>query len=122
MTVLRTESEPRLEEIADQVFAYVQPDGGWCLNNAGVIVSGGESALVDTAATEARALALRSAVRRVSPGRRGRWSTRTSTATTPSATSSSRPRPWSWRARAHPDGDGRGRSASDGTVARGRVG
>ena len=67
MTVLRTESEPRLQEIADQVFAYVQPDGGWCLNNAGVIVSGGESALIDTAATEARALALRSAVRRVSP-------------------------------------------------------
>ncbi|UXY19498.1 MBL fold metallo-hydrolase [Streptomyces cynarae] len=68
MTVLRTESEPRLEEVADQVFAYVQPDGGWCLNNAGLIVSGGECALVDTAATESRALALRDAVCRVSPG------------------------------------------------------
>src|SRR4051794_25580619 len=30
---------PRLEEVADHVFAYVQPDGGWCLNNAGVIVA-----------------------------------------------------------------------------------
>lgn len=24
-----------LTEIADGVFAYVQSDGGWCLNNAG---------------------------------------------------------------------------------------
>jgi cyclase len=68
VTVLHAASDARLEEVADQVFAYVQPDGGWCLNNAGVIVSGGESALVDTAATEARALALRDAVHRVSPG------------------------------------------------------
>ncbi|MHC3474080.1 MBL fold metallo-hydrolase [Streptomyces sp. 7R007] len=66
MTVLRTESEPKLEEVAEGVFAYVQPDGGWCLNNAGVIVSGGECAVVDTAATASRALALRDAVRGVS--------------------------------------------------------
>jgi cyclase len=49
------------------VFAYVQPDGGWCLNNAGIIVADGRTALVDTAATEARALLLRDAVRSVTP-------------------------------------------------------
>lgn len=58
---------PRLVEIAEHVFVYLQPDGGWCLNNAGVIVSGGQVALVDTAATEARARALRQAVARIAP-------------------------------------------------------
>ncbi|MFE0178686.1 MBL fold metallo-hydrolase [Streptomyces sp. NPDC059002] len=53
---------PRLQEVADGVHAYVQPDGGWCLSNAGVLVSGGEVALVDTAATERRARALGAAV------------------------------------------------------------
>ncbi|WP_308312540.1 MBL fold metallo-hydrolase [Streptomyces sp. ISL-11] len=51
----------RLVEVADGVFAYLQPDGGWCLNNAVLMVSQGRSALVDTAATEARARALRAA-------------------------------------------------------------
>lgn len=48
-----------LAEVADGVFAYLQPDGGWCLNNAGILASAGEVALVDTAATEARARQLR---------------------------------------------------------------
>ncbi|WP_285735169.1 MBL fold metallo-hydrolase [Nocardiopsis sp. ATB16-24] len=60
------DSGARLHEVADGVFAYVQPDGGWCLNNAGLIVGGRECALVDTAATEARALALREAIGQVS--------------------------------------------------------
>lgn len=53
---------PRLQEVAEHVHAYVQPDGSWCLNNAGVISADGESALVDTTATERRARALREAV------------------------------------------------------------
>ncbi|MEE1758269.1 MULTISPECIES: MBL fold metallo-hydrolase [unclassified Streptomyces] len=52
----------RLEEVAENVYAYVQPDGSWCLNNAGVISVDGESTLVDTTATEQRARALREAV------------------------------------------------------------
>ena len=56
---------PRLEEVADGAFAYVQPDGGWCLNNAGIIVSEGETLVVDTAATVRRALALAEALRSV---------------------------------------------------------
>ncbi|MFD3514393.1 MBL fold metallo-hydrolase [Streptomyces sp. NPDC058657] len=46
-------------EVADGVHAYVQHRGGWCLNNAGILTDAGHSALVDTAATEDRARALR---------------------------------------------------------------
>ena len=56
-----------LQEIAEDVYAYIQPDGGWCLNNAGLLTSGGRPALIDTAATEARARALRDAVAEVTP-------------------------------------------------------
>ncbi|MFE2143820.1 MBL fold metallo-hydrolase [Streptomyces sp. NPDC059456] len=48
-------------EVGDGVHAYVQPPGGWCLNNAGILVDGGHSALVDTVATEGRARHLRQA-------------------------------------------------------------
>lgn len=61
------ELTPVLTEVADNVFAYVQPDGGWCLSNAAVIRGGGRVALVDTAATEARARLLREHVARVAP-------------------------------------------------------
>ncbi|MEU3524169.1 MBL fold metallo-hydrolase [Streptomyces sp. NPDC038707] len=62
-----TTAEPHLREIAEDVYAYVQPDGGWCLNNAGLITSGDRPALIDTAATESRARALRRAVAAVAP-------------------------------------------------------
>ncbi|WP_329391756.1 MBL fold metallo-hydrolase (plasmid) [Streptomyces sp. NBC_01351] len=54
-------------EVADGVHAYVQPDGGWCLNNAGILTDGDRSVLVDTAATEARARQLRRAALRLAP-------------------------------------------------------
>ncbi|MFJ3839956.1 MBL fold metallo-hydrolase [Streptomyces sp. NPDC090054] len=54
--------EPYLVQPAPGVYAYVQPDGGWCLNNAGFVSDGGRTLLVDTAATERRALALRGTV------------------------------------------------------------
>ncbi|MBT2403794.1 MULTISPECIES: MBL fold metallo-hydrolase [unclassified Streptomyces] len=57
-----TVEEPYLVQPAAGVYAYVQPDGGWCLNNAGFVSDGGQTLLVDTAATERRALALREAV------------------------------------------------------------
>ncbi|KPI12138.1 hypothetical protein OV450_8421 [Actinobacteria bacterium OV450] len=31
-------------EVGDGVHAYVQPPGGWCLNNAGILVDGGHRA------------------------------------------------------------------------------
>lgn len=56
-----------LQQVGDGVHAWVQPDGGWCLNNAGIVVDGGESAVVDTAATLDRALGLSRSVRRLTP-------------------------------------------------------
>ncbi|WP_432061348.1 MBL fold metallo-hydrolase [Streptomyces sp. S1] len=55
------------ERVADDVHAWVQPDGGWCLNNAGVVVGDRSVLLVDTAATRARAERLRDAVRGLTP-------------------------------------------------------
>ncbi|BCJ61880.1 MBL fold metallo-hydrolase [Micromonospora endophytica] len=61
----------RITEVADRVYAYLQPDGGWCLNNAGVVTAPGFGAVVvDTAATERRARALRTAVDAVADGPR----------------------------------------------------
>ncbi|MET9677260.1 MBL fold metallo-hydrolase [Streptomyces sp. NPDC006482] len=61
---------PRLVEVADGVHAYLQPDGGWCLNNAGVIRTDDGAIVVDTAATERRALRLRESVDRLAAGPR----------------------------------------------------
>ncbi|MER7133286.1 MBL fold metallo-hydrolase [Streptosporangium saharense] len=61
---------PELVEVAKGVHAYLQPDGGWCLNNAGVITTPDGAVVVDTAATERRALALRDAVDSVAGGAR----------------------------------------------------
>nr|ADE34489.1 SsfY2 [Streptomyces sp. SF2575] len=62
---LAPDTTPRFEEIADGVHAFVQPTGGWCLNNAGVITGTEATVVVDTAATEARATLLRDGVRRL---------------------------------------------------------
>ncbi|MFJ8043422.1 MBL fold metallo-hydrolase [Kitasatospora sp. NPDC096147] len=56
--------------VADGVHAYVQEPGGWCVNNAGVVVGEDAVLVVDTAATERRALALRAAVDSVARGPR----------------------------------------------------
>ncbi|MFD5769026.1 MBL fold metallo-hydrolase [Streptomyces sp. NPDC127049] len=58
---------PALRRLADGVYAYVQPDGGWCLNNAGLVVGSDRTVLVDTAATEARTRRLRTETERVAP-------------------------------------------------------
>ncbi|MGW5253993.1 MBL fold metallo-hydrolase [Streptomyces sp. NPDC004012] len=57
-----TAAEPYTFALADDVHAYIQPDGGWCLNNAGFVGDGSTTLLVDTAATERRARALAAAV------------------------------------------------------------
>src|SRR4051812_15244012 len=48
-----------LQELAAGVYGYVQPDGGWMVNNCGVITDGsGDAVLVDTTSTEKRNRAL----------------------------------------------------------------
>ncbi|MGX8909348.1 MBL fold metallo-hydrolase [Streptomyces netropsis] len=56
------DTEPYTVPLAPGVSAFVQPDGGWCLNNAGFVTAGGRTLLIDTAATERRARLLRAAV------------------------------------------------------------
>ncbi|GAA3827787.1 MBL fold metallo-hydrolase [Streptomyces coacervatus] len=55
-----------VEQLAEGVHAYVQPDGGWCLNNAGIVIGTEGTLLIDTAATQARALVLRETVHTLS--------------------------------------------------------
>src|SRR5689334_12920597 len=48
-----------LEEMAPGVYAFVQPAGGWMVNNCGVITdASGDAVLVDTTSTERRNRAL----------------------------------------------------------------
>lgn len=56
----RPGSSPYLDEVGEGVYAYIQPDGGWLINNAGIIgaTDGQGYVLVDTASTEARNRAL----------------------------------------------------------------
>jgi len=37
-----------LHEVGDGLWTYLVPDGGWCLANAGLIVDGDQTLLVDT--------------------------------------------------------------------------
>lgn len=56
---------PVLREVSDGVFAYVQPDGSWWINNTGLIVGSTGAVSVDACATEARTRAYRDAIRSV---------------------------------------------------------
>jgi glyoxylase-like metal-dependent hydrolase (beta-lactamase superfamily II) len=55
-----------LHEVGDGLYAYLQPDGGWGMSNAGLIVDGESTLLVDTlydlALTEQMLTAMRRAV------------------------------------------------------------
>ncbi|HLI72942.1 MAG TPA: MBL fold metallo-hydrolase [Acidimicrobiales bacterium] len=53
---------PRTERVADGVFAYVQPDGGWWINNTGFVVGERTVLCIDTCATERRTRAFLDAV------------------------------------------------------------
>jgi cyclase len=59
--------EAHLEEVSEGVFAYVQPDGSWCLNNTGFVVGEGAVTVFDTCATEARTGAFLDQIARVTP-------------------------------------------------------
>jgi cyclase len=59
--------EPRTEEVADGVFAYVQPDGTWWINNTGFVVADDGVVAIDTCSTERRTRAFLAAMRQVSP-------------------------------------------------------
>jgi cyclase len=58
---------PRVEEVAERVFAYVQPDGSWWINNTGFLVADDGVTAIDTCSTERRTRAFLDAVQAVSP-------------------------------------------------------
>lgn len=66
------DGRPYVDELAKGVYSYIQPDGGWMVNNAGVVVDrSGGSLLVDTLATEARTRALLAQVASLGAGQPG---------------------------------------------------
>ena len=48
---------PAIEEVSNGIYAYIQLDGSWFLNNAGCIVGDRTVTVVDSTGTEARARA-----------------------------------------------------------------
>ncbi|NBE98776.1 MBL fold metallo-hydrolase [Nonomuraea sp. KC401] len=56
----------RVEEVSDGVYAYVQPDGSWWINNTGFLAGRRGVICVDACSTERRTRAFRQAVGQVS--------------------------------------------------------
>lgn len=48
MSMVRPPFDHGLHELADGLFCYLQPDGGWGWSNAGLVVGDGRSLLIDT--------------------------------------------------------------------------
>ncbi len=46
--------QPRVEEISDRVYAYIQPDGSWFINNTAFVVADDGVTSIDACATERR--------------------------------------------------------------------
>jgi cyclase len=63
----RTSTGGELEQIAPGVFAYVQRDGSWFINNTGLLVSGGSVICIDACSTERRTRAFLEAIATVTP-------------------------------------------------------
>ena len=58
---------PTLEEVSDGVYAYVQLDGSWGLNNSGFLVGRDGVTVIDTCFTERRTRALIDTIESVTP-------------------------------------------------------
>ena len=72
--------------VGEDVYAYLQPDGSWYLNNTGFLVSDAGVISVDATSTERRTRAYLDAIKAVTENRSARWSTRITTAITRTAT------------------------------------
>jgi cyclase len=53
---------PQLQEVSDGIYAYVQPDGTWWINNTGFVVGSQGVIAVDSCATERRTRAFVDAI------------------------------------------------------------
>src|SRR3981189_2574271 len=54
---------PRVEQVSEGVYAYVQPDGSWFLNNTGFLVGREGVVSIDTTSTERRTRAYSDSLR-----------------------------------------------------------
>jgi cyclase len=54
MAATPTPAAPKISEVAEGVFAYVQPDGTWFINNTGIIVGPDTALMIDQTSTERR--------------------------------------------------------------------
>ncbi len=54
--------EPELRQVSDDVYAYLQPDGSWYLNNTGFLISSSGVISVDATSTERRTRAYLDAI------------------------------------------------------------
>ncbi|MGI8792678.1 MAG: MBL fold metallo-hydrolase [Acidimicrobiales bacterium] len=59
---------PSVEEVAEGVYAYVQPDGSWWINNTGFLAGSRAATVIDLCSTEARTRAFLDAVAEVANG------------------------------------------------------
>ena len=59
--------DPEVVEVSDGVFAYIQHDGSWCLNNPAFIAAADQVIAIDACATERRTRLFREAITRLSP-------------------------------------------------------
>lgn len=53
---------PRVEEVSDGVFAYIQPDGSWWINNMGFLTGKHHTVAIDASSTVARTQAFQQAI------------------------------------------------------------
>ncbi len=67
MDEITNPGRPEVHEVADGLYAYVQPDGSWWINNTGFLVGPQGVASVDACATERRTRAYLDAIAAVTP-------------------------------------------------------
>lgn len=62
---LSPELKPELRQVSEDIYAYLQPDGSWYLNNTGFLASDTGVISVDATSTERRTRAYLDAIRTV---------------------------------------------------------
>ncbi|MFJ9712098.1 MBL fold metallo-hydrolase [Streptomyces sp. NPDC101234] len=77
MTTPHTNAPGSVQPLVPGVFAWVQPDGSWWINNSGFIVRDDHVVLVDTCASEQRTRALLAAIEQTAPGKPIRYAVNT---------------------------------------------
>lgn len=56
---------PRITEVSEGIYAYIQPDGSWWINNMGFLVGRKHTVSIDSSSTVARSTAYRDAIAEV---------------------------------------------------------